>query len=99
MHIRMLKTENGSVDGIRVKQYPEGEEFDLTGTAGERDLAAAFVGAGLAEEVGVKVLELPHKAVETEVSLSHLAALSESVESAALPSTAAKSGRKPRNRQ
>lgn len=54
MRIRMLKTENGSVDGIRVKQFAEGEQYDLTATAGERDLAAAFVGADLAVEVGVE---------------------------------------------
>jgi hypothetical protein len=52
MQIRMLKTENGSVDGIRVAQYIEGEEYDLTATDGERDLARAFVDAGFAEQVG-----------------------------------------------
>jgi hypothetical protein len=51
MQIRMLKTENGSVDGIKVAQYAEGTEYDLTATAGERDLAAAFVGAGLAVDI------------------------------------------------
>jgi hypothetical protein len=58
MHIRMLKTENGSVDGIRVKQFVEDEQYDLTATAGERDLAAAFVGAGLAVEVGAEPVEV-----------------------------------------
>jgi hypothetical protein len=51
MKIRMLKTENGSVDGIRVKAYEQGVEYDLTNTQGERELAAAFVAAGMAEEV------------------------------------------------
>lgn len=54
MHIRMLKTADGSVNGIRVQPYDEGVEYDLSQTAGARDLAQAFVGAGLAEEVGAK---------------------------------------------
>jgi len=52
MQIRMLITAPGSVDGIRVASYVADQEYDLTATAGERDLAAAFVGSGLAEEVG-----------------------------------------------
>jgi hypothetical protein len=52
MKIHMLSTERGSVDGIRVASYEAGQEYDLTATAGARDLAEAFVGAGLAEEVG-----------------------------------------------
>lgn len=51
MKIIMLKTENGSIDGIRVKSYEIGTEHDLTGCAGSRSLAAAFVGAGMAREV------------------------------------------------
>jgi hypothetical protein len=51
MKILMTASAPGSVDGIRVKQYVEGAEYDLTTTPGERDLAAAFVGAGLAVEV------------------------------------------------
>lgn len=47
----MLSTELGSVDGIRVASYDAGQEYDLTATAGERELAEAFVGAELAEEV------------------------------------------------
>jgi hypothetical protein len=54
MHIRMLKTAGGSTDGIRVKSYDEGQEYDLSGTAGARELAESFVGADLAEEVGAK---------------------------------------------
>jgi len=52
MLIRMLSTQRGSVDGIRVASYEADQEYDLTATAGARDLAEAFVGAGLAEEVG-----------------------------------------------
>lgn len=48
MHIRMLKTENGSVDGIRVSSYERDSEYVLASTDGERSLAAAFVSAGLA---------------------------------------------------
>lgn len=49
MKIRMLNTERGSVDGICVSLYEVGREYDLSRTVGERDLAAAFIGAELAE--------------------------------------------------
>lgn len=52
MKIRMLTTERGSVDGVRVASYVADQEYDLTATPGARALAEAFVGAGLAEEVG-----------------------------------------------
>jgi hypothetical protein len=52
MQIRMLKTENGSIDGIRVQQYDADSEYDLSGSPGAVDLAQAFVGAGLAVEAG-----------------------------------------------
>lgn len=51
MKIRMLTTENGSVDGIRVTTYSAGTEYDLSHCQGARDLAAAFVGARMAVEV------------------------------------------------
>ena len=51
MRIRMLKTENGSVDGIRVTSYEGGAEYVLASTDGERSLAAAFVGAGCAVDM------------------------------------------------
>lgn len=51
MRIRMLKTENGSVDGIRVTSYEGGAEYVLAATDGERSLAAAFVGAGCAVDL------------------------------------------------
>lgn len=49
MKIRMLKTEHGSVDGIRVAEYIDGNDYDLSATDGERELAAAFLAAGFAE--------------------------------------------------
>lgn len=51
MRIRMLKTENGSVDGIRVASYEGGAEYVLAATDGERSLAAAFVSAGCAVDL------------------------------------------------
>jgi hypothetical protein len=50
----MTVTTPGSTDGIRVVTYEADTEYDLTATDGERDLAAAFVGAGLAVEAGAK---------------------------------------------
>lgn len=52
MKIKMLETQRGSVDGCRVDSYEQGAEYDLSATQGERELAAAFVGAGMAKEVG-----------------------------------------------
>lgn len=52
MKILMLAGAPGSIDGFRVAPYEAGQEYDLTTSAGARDLAAAFIGAGLAEEVG-----------------------------------------------
>jgi len=51
MKICMLKTTNGSTDGIRVSSYEADKEYVLDRTAGELDLANAFVAAGLAKEV------------------------------------------------
>ncbi|MCG2586496.1 hypothetical protein [Massilia sp. TS11] len=50
MKIRMLRTTPGSIDGIRVTSYEAGSEYDLGASKGAKDLAVAFVGAGLAEE-------------------------------------------------
>lgn len=58
MKITMLSTQNGSVDGIRVKEYTQGVTYDLTDSPGARSLAAAFVGAAMAVEVA------PSEAVE-----------------------------------
>jgi hypothetical protein len=69
MKILMSETAPGSVDGISVATYKTGEQYDLTATAGERDLAAAFVGAGLAVEVGAEPVEVdpPDPTGEPEV--------------------------------
>lgn len=54
MKIIMLSTAHGSIDGIRVASYEADQEYDLSMTAGARDLAAVFVDAGLAKEVGAE---------------------------------------------
>jgi hypothetical protein len=59
MHIRMLKTVPGSVDGIRVASYEAENDYDLSGTPGAISLAAAFIGSGMAEEVKAETNELP----------------------------------------
>jgi len=53
----MLSTAPGSVDGIRVASYEADQEYDLTATPGARDLAEAFVDAGLATEVGAEPIQ------------------------------------------
>lgn len=63
MKIIMRKTAQGSVDGIRVASYEQGVEYDLGATAGEIDLAAAFVGSGMAEEVAAKIAPQPQAPV------------------------------------
>jgi hypothetical protein len=62
MHIRMTKTETGSVDGIAVSQYAEGQEYHLTNTDGERELARAFVAAGSATDLSDGSEREPNKA-------------------------------------
>lgn len=75
MKIRMNATAPGSVDGIRVTTYQAGLEYDLTATAGERDLAESFVGAGMAVEIGVApvaeepIVEPSEQAVVTEATV------------------------------
>jgi hypothetical protein len=56
MHIKMLKTEKGSVDGIAVKEYIEAQEYALNATPREMELARAFVKANMAVEVPAKKL-------------------------------------------
>lgn len=43
MKIRMLTTAKGSPDGIRVFEYLQGEEYDLTKSLKELHLAENFV--------------------------------------------------------
>lgn len=51
MKIKMLSTQNGSLDGIHVSVYQAGTEYDLSDSPGARSLAKAFVGAYMAIEV------------------------------------------------
>lgn len=51
MKIQMLSTQKGSVDGIHIATYAADSIHDLSASKGERELAAAFVGAGMAAEV------------------------------------------------
>lgn len=54
MKIQMTSTQSGSIDGIRVKTYPAGSEHDLSATKGSRELAQAFVDAGMAVICGAE---------------------------------------------
>lgn len=51
MKIRMLETQRGAEDGVTLRTYETGVEYDLGHTAGARDLAAVFVREGWAEQV------------------------------------------------
>ena len=46
--IKMLSTQRGSLDGIQVATYQEGQIYDLRGPGGE-DLARSFLADGFAE--------------------------------------------------
>jgi hypothetical protein len=89
MKIRMLTTENGSVDGIRVEVYSAGTEYDLSQCQGARDLAAAFVGARMAVEVAGDATPAPAPAPEVAAEVAPV----EVVEPVAAP-TPGKPGRK-----
>ena len=52
----MLKTTNGSPDGIIVENYKEGQEYDLSGA-----LLGAFLQMGVCEQVAID--SPPEKAV------------------------------------
>lgn len=64
MKIIMNKTAPGSVDGIRVRDYVAGAEYDLSGSAGARELAASFVASGLASEAAAQIAPAPVPAAE-----------------------------------
>lgn len=51
MKIQMLSTQKGSIDGIHIATYAADSIHDLSASKGERELAAAFIGAGMAAEV------------------------------------------------
>lgn len=66
MRIIMLQATPGSIDGIRVTVYEADTEYDLTATDGERDLAAAFVGADLAIDLDENAVVEPVVAATPE---------------------------------
>jgi hypothetical protein len=70
MKIIMSTTAPGSVDGIRVATYEAGTEYDLTATSGERELAVAFVGAGLAAETGAAPADVELSAAQLKAALT-----------------------------
>lgn len=41
--IRMIQTSTGSEDGVRIREYIKGQEYDMDRTDGSRDLARVFV--------------------------------------------------------
>jgi len=47
----MISTQKGSIDGIHLAVYEASSIHDLSASKGERELAAAFIGAGMAVEV------------------------------------------------
>ena len=74
MNIMMKDTASGSIDGINTAIYEAGQEYDLTANAGERELAEAFVGAGLAEEVGTEAPVADAEAAEANAPVAAEAA-------------------------
>ena len=50
MKIRMIKEKRGSIDGIHIQTYYQGEEYDLP-----PDLAHAFIDLGCAELTEVDI--------------------------------------------
>jgi hypothetical protein len=97
MKIVMTDTAPGSVDGINTAVYESGVEYDLTVTSGSRDLAQAFVDAGLAEEVGAKAPGSATTEFEVEVPADQSAQLPELVAPEASGPAAARPGRRPKN--
>lgn len=52
MKVKMIKTTDGSVDGAHVSSFEKGKTYDLSGSAGERDLAQSFVESDRAKQIG-----------------------------------------------
>jgi hypothetical protein len=50
MRLRMLSTTNGAEDGYTVREYREGVEYDIGGSARADDLARVFLREGWAED-------------------------------------------------
>lgn len=54
MKLRMLKSVPGAIDGMNVKTYEEGEEYEIGGDARADDLARAFLKGKFAQVVAEK---------------------------------------------
>lgn len=96
MKIRMLSTQKGSIDGIRIKEYEVGAEYELGTSPGAADLAHAFIGARMAEAVAdVTVAPAAAASVDLEPEIEEMAveAASENKVKPAVPETKRK-GRK-----
>ena len=66
MKIVMKESVPGSIDGVSTAVYGAGREYDLTNSRGARELARAFIGAGLAEEVGAKAIDQTPESVAVD---------------------------------
>ncbi len=93
----MLSHRRGAVDGFTVRDYVEGERYDLSATPGAVDLAQVFVREGWAVEVGAAE---PAKAPEVIVPEAPLAEAPQAVDqpaagddAAAEPAKAKRKGR------
>jgi hypothetical protein len=51
MRIRMLSTQRGADDGVTVRSYEAGQEYEIGGSPRAEDLAAVFLREGWAVEV------------------------------------------------
>jgi len=59
MKIVMKKTASGAYDGVNVRSYPEGEEFEIGSQFMPRALADAFIAQGVAEETDTGAKKSP----------------------------------------
>lgn len=59
MRVRMLSTKNGADDGVTVRTYLAGQEYELPATSRGLDLAQVFVKAGWAQEVKPEAVSAP----------------------------------------
>jgi len=66
MKILMKKTASGAYDGVNVRSYPEGEEFEIGSQFMPRSLADAFVAQGVAEETDDVAKKSPPGPSETK---------------------------------
>lgn len=54
MRIRMLESKSGSEDGVRLKDFKAGKEYELEDSPRGRDLGEAFIRYGWAVEASAK---------------------------------------------